>query len=74
MLFRSVFLQITSDHEGDVQVPATSFSLGNLVDAQAAGDLESLVCKNRRYLRIHMESPAKGLVTIERAVRAALDY
>ena len=68
-----VFLQITSDHEGDVRVPATSFSLGNLLDAQAAGDLESLICKNRRYLRIHMESPAKGLVTIERAVRAALD-
>lgn len=68
-----VFLQITSDHKGDVQIPTASFSLGNLVDAQAAGDLESLVCKNRRYLRLHMESPTKGLVTIERAVRAAFD-
>ena len=68
-----VFLQITSDHKGDVQIPTASFSLGNLVDAQAAGDLESLVCKDRRYLRLHMESPTKGLVTIERAVRAAFD-
>ncbi|MEP7028000.1 MAG: bifunctional transaldolase/phosoglucose isomerase, partial [Candidatus Eisenbacteria bacterium] len=59
-----VYLMLTAETVADCAIPGAPYSFGVLIDAQAQGDFESLVAKNRRVLRIHLEG--------ERAV--ALDH
>jgi glucose-6-phosphate isomerase len=49
-----VFLQITADHERDVDIPGQRYSFGIVIDAQAAGDLSVLESRGRRALRVHL--------------------
>jgi glucose-6-phosphate isomerase len=70
-----VFLQITAEHdvEADVDVPGQTYSLGVVIDAQAAGDLAVLESRGRRALRVHLGADvAAGLATLAAAFDQAL--
>jgi len=57
-----VFLQITSDDAADLPVPGQAYTFGVVKAAQARGDFQVLVDRDRRALRIHFGSDTeKGL-------------
>jgi glucose-6-phosphate isomerase len=69
-----VFLEITADHEVDVEIPGKKYSFGVVIDAQAAGDLAVLESRGRRALRVHLGADiAAGLETLAAAVDEALE-
>jgi transaldolase / glucose-6-phosphate isomerase len=49
-----IFLQITGDVADDMAIPTEDISFGTLERAQALGDFEALVARNRRIYRIHL--------------------
>lgn len=49
-----VFLQITTDDPVDVPVPGQEYSFGVVKEAQARGDFQVLLDRERRALRIHI--------------------
>jgi transaldolase/glucose-6-phosphate isomerase len=67
-----VFLQITCDDPADIDVPGHSYSFGVVKAAQARGDLEVLVERGRRALRVHLRDVNAGLTELARAMDAAL--
>ncbi|MGH2979683.1 MAG: bifunctional transaldolase/phosoglucose isomerase [Solirubrobacterales bacterium] len=68
-----VFLQITCDDAADVEVPGQKYSFGVVKAAQARGDLQVLVERERRALRIHIgEDVGAGLAAMRAAVEHAL--
>jgi transaldolase/glucose-6-phosphate isomerase len=68
-----VFLQITCDDSADINVPGHSYSFGVVKTAQASADLEVLVERGRRALRVHLKDVAAGLTELARAMDAALE-
>jgi transaldolase / glucose-6-phosphate isomerase len=67
-----VFIQITSDDPGDIEIPGHRLSFGVVKAAQAQGDLDVLVERGRRALRIHLKDVDSGLSELQRAVAEAL--
>jgi len=67
-----VFLQLTCDDPADIDVPGHSYSFGVVKAAQARGDLEVLVERGRRALRVHLKDVDAGLAELARAMDAAL--
>ena len=67
-----VFLQITCDDPVDIDVPGHSYSFGVVKAAQASGDLEVLVERGRRSLRVHLRDVGAGLTELARATDKAL--
>jgi transaldolase / glucose-6-phosphate isomerase len=67
-----VFLQVTCDDPLDIDVPGHSYSFGVVKAAQARGDLEVLVERKRRALRVHLKDVDAGLAELGRALDAAL--
>ncbi len=68
-----VFLQITCDDATDVPVPGRQYTFGVVKTAQARGDFEVLVARDRRALRVHLGSNvAAGLATLQQAIKQAL--
>ncbi len=68
-----VFLQITSDHGGDLAVPGQKASFGVIEAAQARGDFDVLTERGRRALRLHIKGDVRqGLDAIRQAVKQAL--
>ena len=49
-----VFLQLTCEDAEDVAIPGHRFSFGTVKAAQARGDFEVLVARDRRALRLHL--------------------
>ena len=49
-----VFLQITCDDPQDITIPGQQYTFGMLKQFQAQGDLEVLVERKRRVLRLHL--------------------
>ena len=49
-----VFIQITADARHDLDIPGQGLSFGTLERAQALGDLEALLARDRRAIRIHL--------------------
>jgi hypothetical protein len=47
-----LFIQITADHERDLDIPGQGLSFGVLERAQALGDFEALAARQRRLLRL----------------------
>jgi transaldolase / glucose-6-phosphate isomerase len=68
-----VFLQITCDDLVDIEVPGHSYSFGVVKAAQASGDLDVLVERGRRALRVHLKNVDTGLSELARAVESALE-
>ena len=57
----------------DRPIPGKPYTFGQLIDAQAAGDLAVLRAHDLPVLRIHLGSdPDAGLAALERALAAAL--
>jgi transaldolase/glucose-6-phosphate isomerase len=67
-----VFLQITCDDPVDLDVPGHSYSFGIVKAAQARGDLDVLVERGRRVLRVHLKDVGAGLGELATAADAAL--
>jgi transaldolase/glucose-6-phosphate isomerase len=68
-----VFLQLTCDDPADLDVPGHAYSFGVVKAAQARGDLEVLVERGRRVLRVHLRDVDAGLTELGRALHTALD-
>jgi hypothetical protein len=67
------FLQLTADHPVDRPIPGKPYTFGQLIDAQAAGDLSVLRAHDLPVLRIHLGmDPDAGLASLEQALAAAL--
>ena len=57
-----LFLQITTDHPNDIDVPGQRYSFGTLADAQALGDLQALQAAGLRVARVRLTGGvAEGL-------------
>src|SRR5260370_25410407 len=67
-----VFLQITDSARSDVSIPGKPYTFGQVIAAQAAGDLAALKARGRRAMRVHLDDLSKGLGDLEAAVRRAL--
>jgi transaldolase/glucose-6-phosphate isomerase len=68
-----VFLQITADDAQDLQVPGQAYTFGVVKAAQARGDLQVLVERGRRALRIHLGPEVRnGLAKLASAMGRAL--
>ncbi|HET9951645.1 MAG TPA: hypothetical protein VFS09_07625 [Candidatus Eisenbacteria bacterium] len=70
-----LFLVLTADPAPgeDVAIPGADFSFGQLLRAQALGDLESLAAHGKPALRLHLGSDvAGGLRTINQAAERAV--
>jgi transaldolase/glucose-6-phosphate isomerase len=68
-----VFLQITCDDKVDVPVPGQQYTFGVVKAAQARGDFQVLVERDRRALRAHLGADvAAGLKTLQAAMQTAL--
>jgi transaldolase/glucose-6-phosphate isomerase len=68
-----VFLQITCDHDEDIQVPDQHYTFGLVIKAQAQADFEVLAQRGRRVLRIHIGNDVQaGLQKLYEFLRGAL--
>ena len=68
-----VFLQLTSDHPVDREIPGWPYTFGQLIDAQARGDREALRAGDRPVVHVHLGANlAADLATLEQAIRRAL--
>jgi hypothetical protein len=68
------FLQLTSDHPEDRDIPDWPYTFGQLIDAQAAGDFRAIESHDLPILRVHLGADLDaGLAALERALAAALD-
>jgi glucose-6-phosphate isomerase len=67
------FLQLTEDHEQDLEIPGWPYTFGQLIAAQAEGDFAAIESHDLPILRGHLGSdPVAGLAALERALTAAL--
>ncbi len=55
-----VFLQITADDAEDLQVPDQKYTFGVVKAAQARGDFQVLLDRERRALRVHLGADVKS--------------
>ena len=68
-----VFLQITCDDPLDLPVPGQKYTFGVVKAAQARGDFQVLIERNRRALRVHLGKDLKaGFAALQAAVKQAL--
>jgi glucose-6-phosphate isomerase len=67
-----VFLQITASTPSDVKIPGKPYSFGDVIAAQAAGDLAALKSRGRRALRVHLQDVTSGIDSLQAAVTRAL--
>jgi hypothetical protein len=67
-----VFLQLTCEDETDLAVPGQKFTFGVVKAAQARGDFQVLVERNRRALRVHLKDVDQGLTALRAAIQSAL--
>jgi transaldolase/glucose-6-phosphate isomerase len=67
-----VFLQVTCDDPQDLDVPGHRYSFGVVKAAQARGDLEVLVERDRRAIRVHLHDAVSGLPRLAQAIHDAL--
>jgi glucose-6-phosphate isomerase len=67
------FLQLTSDHPADLEIPGWPYTFGELIDAQAGGDFGAIESHDLPILRVHLGAdPDAGLAALERALAPAL--
>ena len=65
-----VFLQITCDDAIDLPVPEQKYSFGVVKAAQARGDFQVLVDRERRALRVHLgKNVEAGLAILQDAMK-----
>ena len=63
----AVFIQITDDAKNTLNVPGLPYAFNVLQQAQAVGDYEALVARDRRVVRIHLKTKSvKDLISLKR--------
>jgi len=68
-----VFIQLTADVTDDVAIPGRSLTLGDVMAAQSAGDLQVIRDRGRRALHVHLCGDLQlALEQLDLAVREAL--
>jgi len=68
-----VFLQVTADHDHDIQVPGQTYTFGAVIKAQAQADFEVLAQRGRRILSIHLGSNVRdGLQSLYESLQLEL--
>jgi transaldolase/glucose-6-phosphate isomerase len=68
-----VFQQVTCDDAHDLPVPGQKYTFGTVKAAQARGDLQVLVDRNRRALRVHLGANLDaGLAKLNSLIKQAL--
>ena len=55
-----LFIQLTADDAEDLAIPGAPYTFSVLKQAQALGDMHSLLSKQRRVLRLHMGKDVHG--------------
>ena len=55
-----VFLQITSEDARDLEIPGQKYTFGIVKQAQARGDFQVLLDRERRALRVHLGADVKN--------------
>ncbi len=63
-----VFLQLTAGESSDVAIPGKPYTFGQVLSAQAGGDLAALQTRGRRALTVHLPDAASGLEDLAAAV------
>jgi transaldolase/glucose-6-phosphate isomerase len=63
-----VFLQITCDDAADIAVPGQKYTFGTVKQAQARGDMQVLIERSRRVLRVHLGAHAAGGLAVLKSV------
>lgn len=70
---QGMFLQLTCGDSDEVLIPGADYSFSQLKMAQALGDLEALVKRDKPVLRLHLkDGPTSGLVALQAKVEEAL--
>jgi transaldolase/glucose-6-phosphate isomerase len=68
-----VFLQVTAEPSARVAIPGRPWGFGEVVAAQAAGDLAALQSRGRRALSVHLaKDVAAGLASLAAVVTSTL--
>ncbi len=68
------FLQLTSYHPADREIPGWPYTFARLIDAQADGDFAAIESHDLPVLRVHLgDDVDAGLAALERVLTAALD-
>ncbi len=65
------FIFFTCAPERDLEIPGAGISFGRLEQAQALGDISSLVSRGRRVAHVRLESPASFIPALERLIESA---
>ena len=63
-----LFLMITDTAVHDLAIPGQTHSFGQLISAQALGDMNVLLERGRRVLHIHLHDRSRGLLTLQQAL------
>ena len=67
------FLQIVAGHPRDLAIPGRPYSFGQLIDAQALGDVRSLADHGLPVLRVHLgNDPDAGLTRLTALIERVL--
>ncbi len=67
------FIQLTADHGVEREIPGWPYTFGQLIDAQARGDVAALEAHDLPVVRIHLGSDVTaGLAELERVLDAIL--
>jgi hypothetical protein len=67
------FIQFTADHPVDRPIPGWPYTFGQLIDAQALGDFQTLEAHELPILRVHLgPDPDAGLASFARLLADAL--
>jgi len=68
------FLQLVAEHPDDREIPGKAYTFGQLIDAQALGDSQTLGDHKLPVLRINLgQNPDAGLAALERSLATALE-
>src|SRR4029077_17866092 len=54
---KGLFLVVTADPDGDIEIPEMHTTFGRLERAQAIGDIKALLAKERRVAHVHLRDP-----------------
>jgi glucose-6-phosphate isomerase len=70
---QGMFLQLTAADPEDAAIPGADYTFGQLKMAQALGDMQSLVKRDKPAVRLHMKGGATaGLPHVQAMIEAAL--
>ena len=66
-----MFLQVTADHQEDLEIPGRPYTFGGLITAQAIGDGAVLADAehNRPVLRVNLTDRAAGIAALLEAAK-----